>query len=1421
MCHYEVDPYKIKALLKSCAPQQTADEVKLYTETGMAVVVGEHFQVNRKLTDIEGSYVQHQRASSGERQPTAHRMGEAKLRLLWEEIRQDLKENFPGLNVTLGEAGQLVLAGSVEDILKAGELISDKENLVLERTVSDKSPHFLAFLREVYGSPGMLNDYLGVAGKVEVELRDTKLDFFALCSNKLDDLERKMQEKFKDVKFEVPNFSVVPPELCEKLKTTIKKMNQKECRAKVAFGPSSTVCLVGHTREVEELTETISEFILDQSSTEGTVILPFPELVQVLKELLQLHKFDFSGVNFYPLASSAMPKVVLDGPSCKVTEVRNRLGPFLDSLVQEKITINLPGAVRYFESISGRDSLLRVAHCHQCLIHLEEQHYTSRQNLGVVRYSLQDGLQVLVSQGDITKQYADALVNAANENLDHAGGVAAALSKAGGPEVQMESKEIVKLTGKIHTGEVVVTTGGNLKCKRLLHAVGPVGGKSGGRERMLLEGTIQRALNLAEMMEFKSIAMPCVSSGIFGVPVAVCSEAIVTAIKEFGSQGGRSLSRILLIDNRAEVVSAMQEACDKLLQGTGARNGAPSDVGSRIGATGQEAAGGAAAAPAGGGVKVEIVQGTIEAQQLDALVSPMFGHDPLTTRVGNILSNVVGPQLTATFHEEAAEATFPGDTVVMESLHPLKCKAVIFLNQVSWDNNQNGTAVQALRKGIQNILAACTVRGFTSVALPVLGTGAVLRFPHRVASKVLMEEVGKFEKNRASGSPLLVRIVVHPRDKESSKAFQSIQEVLHLRGFTNDVNPDQASFYRHVAVTHDEVTAMLGEVELQMVCGSIINAATDVIVNTTNFTNHQTGVCKAILTAAGPAVSAELAQVGIPADSICSTKPGLLGCKEIIHAGFGREPQLIRKTCKNILKLCEKKGHVSVAFPAVGTGEGGMDSAEACKAMLDGMTGAITDLKPKSVSLIRIVILQQAVFQAFRLELERRFGQIASSHLSLREKAKLKLKKFQEICSRTFGSSTPQSQTFTPPKLQPSVLRVISCGPDVIKAVKRDLEGILQKELLERTVHVHDFSRLDGMELDALLGKVSVLGLSLELQRCHISETVDGSRAGDAARSEARDRSEAGDEFYVLKGLKEDVLSVIELINKAVQKALSVDLQDKEEATTALHVQWSIKEEKTDWQEVSLRENYVLEQAHLQRRVFVDISASDGRKLKVNLKTQEATDWQSGNVYKLKRSESEADFRLPTNWEPMQEESFKKVELQVNSKEYQDVATGFHKTAKYKIHKIERVQNNFQWYAYSVCRQRILTKNGSQDPGEKVLYHGTSATSGSCIERDRFNRGYAGAHAARFGKGVYFAVNANYSATHFSQPDASGLKRLYVARVITGRYTVGDPSMTAPPRRGSDPTDCFDSLVDNLQQPSMFVIFHDDQAYPEYLITFK
>ncbi|XP_059211325.1 protein mono-ADP-ribosyltransferase PARP14-like [Centropristis striata] len=786
LCYYVVGPHKIKALLQSCSSGQTTDEVKVYSEVGVAVVVGERSQVNASLKDVED------KSRLREKQTHIHQLGEAKLRLLWEEIEQSLGQDFPGVKVIRGAAGQLVFEGSAEEIVKADEWLSDLENSVLERRVSDKSIQFLAFIREAYGSPGVLSEFLGVGEKLEIELGDRELHLFSLSSDKLDETEEALQGEFKEVKIEVPSCSTVPSELQDKLKSKTNEMNQEQYRAQVVFGSDSTMCLLGHAKEVEELNEAVIQFILDQSSLQSKVPLPSTELAQELPELLERYGFDYSGVTLDHLTSSSGPMVVLEGPSQKVIEVRNRLELFLGSILDETVTFNPLGIVKYSRSSTGNNELQSVAH------NLASLSLSEVVNTTVASYSFRGGLQVLVCQGDITKQEADALVNAANEDLDHGGGVAAALSKAGGPQVQKESRALVKQTGKICVGDVVVTTGGNLNCKKLLHAVGPVGGKSGGKERALLEKTVQSALDLAEMMDLQSIAMPCISSGSFGVPVTVCSEAIVTAVKKFGSQRERSLRRIILIDNRGEVVGAMQEACDRLLQGITTGNSAARDLEFQMEAAAQDSAGGATAGAPGGGVHVEIIQGTIETQQVDALVAPMVGHEPLSTRIGNILFKEVGRQLTVQFRKARGEDTRPGDAVLVEGV---PSNAVFFLNLVPWDDDPDGTAVQVLRLAINNTLTSCESRGFGSVAFPLLGAGIALGFPDIVVARVLLEEVHAFEQKRASRTPFLVRIVIHPSDEESCQIFKSVQESFELNGFTKDVHQtDQASATQRIVL---------------------------------------------------------------------------------------------------------------------------------------------------------------------------------------------------------------------------------------------------------------------------------------------------------------------------------------------------------------------------------------------------------------------------------------------------------------------------------------------------------------------------------------------------------------------------------------------------------------------------------------------
>ena len=91
-----------------------------------------------------------------------------------------------------------------------------------------------------------------------------------------------------------------------------------------------------------------------------------------------------------------------------------------------------------------------------------------------------------------------------------------------------------------------------------------------------------------------------------------------------------------------------------------------------------------------------------------------------------------------------------------------------------------------------------------------------------------------------------------------------------------------------------------------------------------------------------------------------------------------------------------------------------------------------------------------------------------------------------------------------------------------------------------------------------------------------------------------------------------------------------------------------------------------------------------------------------------------------------------------------------------------------------------------------------------------------------YGNGVYFARDASYSTQNkYSPPDATGHRSMYLARVLAGEYTEGRQKMITPPPKGSDATDVYDTVVDNRTDPTIFVVFYDNQCYPDYLITFK
>jgi O-acetyl-ADP-ribose deacetylase (regulator of RNase III) len=166
-----------------------------------------------------------------------------------------------------------------------------------------------------------------------------------------------------------------------------------------------------------------------------------------------------------------------------------------------------------------------------------------------------------LAEGDITKQDAEAIVNAANKSLRGGGGVDGAIHRAGGPKILEECIRI----GGCETGEAVITTGGNLKAKYVIHTVGPVYRDGFHNEPGLLENAYKNSLKLASSKKIKSVAFPSISTGAYGYPMEDAAEiALKTAIGYLREHTDISVVRFVLFGQKS--LEVYEEKLKKLVK---------------------------------------------------------------------------------------------------------------------------------------------------------------------------------------------------------------------------------------------------------------------------------------------------------------------------------------------------------------------------------------------------------------------------------------------------------------------------------------------------------------------------------------------------------------------------------------------------------------------------------------------------------------------------------------------------------------------------------------------------------------------------------------------------------------------------------------------------------------------------------------
>uniref|UniRef100_A0A674MNV1 Uncharacterized LOC101067802 n=1 Tax=Takifugu rubripes TaxID=31033 RepID=A0A674MNV1_TAKRU len=194
---------------------------------------------------------------------------------------------------------------------------------------------------------------------------------------------------------------------------------------------------------------------------------------------------------------------------------------------------------------------------------------------------------------------------------------------------------------------------------------------------------------------------------------------------------------------------------------------------------------------------------------------------------------------------------------------------------------------------------------------------------------------------------------------------------------------------------------------------------------------------------------------------------------------------------------------------------------------------------------------------------------------------------------------------------------------------------------------------------------------------------------------------------------------------------------------------------------------------------------------------------------------------IPNHWDKIQlpQTGYKRVPLVSSSDEYKEVEALFRKTMRgFDISKIERIQNKALWEVFQLQKAQMKNKNGGLPVLELKLFHGTDNQHVDTICHSNLDWRLCGSHGTAYGKGSYFAVDAQYSHHYTSDSD---VRSMFVVRLLVGKYTTGSPEYRRPPSKDGGDINFYDSCVDNVHQPSIYVVFDKPQIYPEYLLQYR
>ncbi|XP_053407780.1 protein mono-ADP-ribosyltransferase PARP14-like isoform X2 [Mercenaria mercenaria] len=1148
-----------------------------------------------------------------------------------------------------------------------------------------------------------------------------------------------------------------------------------------------------------------------------------------------------------------------------MTRSKESLRVLFDKVKRKDHTVIKPGLAEHMKTSRGKDSLDTIESIMPCVISIkvelgEEQMSSNLYGIdpasnGNKNRKIKEKATckayrnkiVHTAVGDMTEMKAQVLVNAADKTLSLSRGLGKAMVLKGGEEIEKACQDYIQTEGKLYEGEAFICTAGNLNADYIVHVLGPVWRGGHYNEKKALKEAVLKCMHQASTYRATSMAIPAIGCGSYGYPVKHATSTIVKAISKFFRENHDSrLADIYLCDVKSDTVDFFNEALKEEFGNIHIQEESEDEdydiqeesededyetFSDRSQVSDYQRAPpvpksrpskrkpGSDSNPVNiGNVSIVLKKEEIAKEKVDVIVNTTAKNlDLKNGAVSSSLLKFGGQNLQVEVSTNYPDGINFGEIAVSAG-HNLKCSQVFHTTLSNYDANNATACCDALHKLVTSCLAEAQRQNQTSIAFPAIGTGN-LGFPKDIVAREMFKAVSKFSAANPNPSVKDVRFIVYQKDLTTIKAFEAEQArwssgeyksarqsrkidpiYERLQSRKTDSGVDSEHEYDFLPDSGESAYVNLKVTVKQ---GDITKEDSDCIVNSSNetFDLNRGAVSKALLKRGGAALAKEIKSKRdiMRKNHLVWTSAHGIPCKHIVHV----VAQDNNKGWKSIIERClhgaEKKKLKSITFPALGTG-----FQSDPKEMADVMTCAFVDFdktKPAFLQDVRIVVFQQGMVQDFKRVL-----------LTDAKQGSGILNAIYNGVKEFFGGGKDGSYaevskgTKRKPENRDSVtFEILSMNKNVIQEAIKRLEGCLEKEIHQKELKESVICRMDPnyiAEIEAIARENNV----------QINTDVKSGK-------------------IKIAGLAQNLMNASDKIHGIIRDAVSQEKQRETAEIMSCLVQWfyiDITEEcGQKLVEYDKTLNFKIENAFKLQEPTYSFIADDKKKYILDFKKmQEYAEDDDEDVVNVIRRDlfKEGASDTPASWGEFKG-NLNVVNLANTDPEYQDIYQKFQATAgiQRQISQIHRVQNKTLWNQYHTKKKQLEGQNPPNTQNENFLWHGTAEDAVDSINAHGFNRSYCGKNATALGNGVYFAVQAAYSCGDtYSRPDSSGMKRMYYCRVLTGEYTTGQSGMRVPPAKPSGGNNAiYDSVVDNVNTPGMYIVFNDTQAYPEYLVTFS